>query len=182
MNDDHNEDLDAEDMLFDGGERSIATGRQTDDWARAEDDDWAPQKDVGDLEDYIGDELSAEFDPAEMYGTPAKADDQVRRNPMPSTGDESDPLPGMPRSPHLEEQAAASQREALPSLRDAPVHAPRLIQESRPMAWILPGSIFLLGSSAGGIMYLTDTNPIFGGISIGLSVVGALFLRLLMKS
>lgn len=178
---DHHEDPNPEEILFDAGEQSVVTGGQTGEWANTEEGDWAPPENLGDLDEFIGGSPGGGIETSDLHGVPAGADGG-RRNPMPSAEQDDERLGGMRRSPHLEEQAAGIQREALPSLHDAPVYAPRLIQESRPMAWILPCLIFFFGTSTGAVMYLTDTNPILGGMAAGLSVVGALFLRLVMRS
>lgn len=71
-------------------------------------------------------------------------------------------------------------RNALPSQADAPPPPAADLLEPRPMAWALPGLVFVSGVAAG-IYVLVGLNPILGGIAIALSVVGSLFLRVFLK-
>ena len=74
----------------------------------------------------------------------------------------------------------SSSRERLPSRADAPAHAVHEVVESRPVSWLVPGIVFVGGSGAGAYV-CTGASPILGGIAIALSMVGSLFLRVLLR-
>ncbi len=73
----------------------------------------------------------------------------------------------------------SSSRERLPSRADAPAHPVHEVVESRPVSWLVPGIVFVGGSGVGAYVCI-GASPILGGIAIALSMVGSLFLRVLL--
>jgi hypothetical protein len=76
--------------------------------------------------------------------------------------------------------SSVSRRERLPSRADAPAHPVENLVDSRPAAWAIPATL-LVGGVGAGVYVFASANPILGGIAIALTLVGSLFLRVLLK-
>ena len=64
---------------------------------------------------------------------------------------------------------------------DSPSHPMDGIEvPARTSAWAVPGTVLVVGAGSGALI-LQSGNPILGGIAVALSVVGSLFLRVLLK-
>ena len=177
-----------EELLFsDSASASQAESPVEDGWEPVGEDQgsWEPQV-IGDLESFL-EEPTAGFGEQLTHAVP-DAEPEFR-NLIPSdtdtssTGDhrvpESQPDYAAAPGPEPLPRGGPRQREALPSHRDAPVHT--FMTVARPTAWVLPLLILVLGCGAGVVLYVSEADQILGASATALSIVGALFVHLLLK-
>ena len=168
-----------EDILFaDDTDSSGEAGSPADGEWGPENSEWEPAQEVGDLEGLI----TQGVPPL----PPPPAEEERPRCLLPSLTEETpSPTKSDLTPPGFDPLGTTGPRdgvrEALPTLRDAPVHHVRHQIPVRTTSWVLPGLVLLLGGALGFYIYAPLDNPVLGPIAIAFSVVGSLFLRVLLK-
>ncbi|MCA8958247.1 MAG: hypothetical protein KDC87_19375 [Planctomycetes bacterium] len=154
-------DRDPEDILF-APDRGNKAGARA-----AFEDDWLPPA-ASNLESF----LAAE-EPVSIAGLQPEA--QTHRNPLPGAVEPR--YEAAPRDSGQPSGVTSSRREALPTVRDAP--PPPMAAEDGPVA--IPALAALVGCSVGAFLCVAEANYILGGMTVALSVVGALLIRQLLR-
>ena len=184
-----NREPDPEDLLFaTDADPQVEVGAVSDgDW-ETDQNEWDPVQDDGDLEGL----LAADVSPTAPPTAPPPTLFQVEERPrclLPEVGEEisTPPSPERPRRGGDRSGDAvivprSGGREALPTAKDSPVNYLRHRAPSRSVAWVLPSLVLLLGVGVGAYVYIPLDNPVLGSIAAAFSVVGSLFLRVLLKA
>lgn len=180
------------DELFAVDEMEAAAGEPVDGWEPIAEETWDPQESAPGLDTLLLEESGivdavepsmaapSHSNPLPDLTEPAPVvePERVRPQPPQSTQQRQQFAPDSNEAILQSGRHRVDAREKLPVRSDAP--SMPVVQDSRPTAAILPIVVAVAGIGAG-VLICMGANPILGGIAISLSLVGSLFLRVMLK-